>query len=129
MTNPQLSAPGPEISAFESIKQRDDQGREFWHARDLMTLLGYKLWQNFERVITEAIAICQQEGDNAVALNFIAITKNSPGASSRGRKGGDYILTRHACYLVAESADGRKYSAPTLIQLKGASNPTWLPCV
>lgn len=97
----------PELSAFEQIKHRSDDGREFWYARDLMKLLGYKLWQNFERVIAEALAVVNQEGEGAAESNFIAINKNNSG-ETRGRKGTDYQLTRHACYVIAESADGRK---------------------
>jgi DNA-damage-inducible protein D len=98
----------PELSAFERIKRRDEDGAEYWSARELMTLLGYKLWQNFERVIEEAIAVVGQEGPEAVATNFIAINKKHVGIETRGRKGLDYQLTRHACYVIAESADGRK---------------------
>ena len=100
----------PELSAFEGIKHRSADGREYWLARELMKLLGYKLWQNFERVIDEAIAVVKQEGDGAVESNFIAINKNKAASSldARGRKGADYQLTRHACYVIAESADGRK---------------------
>ncbi|MGZ3599740.1 MAG: BRO family protein [Ktedonobacterales bacterium] len=97
----------PELSAFEQIKHRDDEGYEFWYARELMKLLGYKLWQNFERVVEEAKAVVAQEGPDAVATNFIASNKNNS-SKTRGRKGTDYQLTRHACYVIAESADGRK---------------------
>ncbi len=98
----------PELSAFERIKQHDEDGGEYWSARELMQLLGYKLWQNFQRVLEEAMAVVGQEGPEAIALNFIATNKNSVGAQTPGRKGLDYQLTRHACYLTAESADGRK---------------------
>lgn len=99
----------PELSAFEQIKHRDDEGYEFWYARELMKLLGYNKWWNFERVIDEAMAVVAQEGPEAVASNFSAIGKNkAEGEDTRGRKGTDYILTRHACYVIAESADGRK---------------------
>jgi len=109
MSNPQLPtnipSPGPEISRFEQIKHRNEQGQEFWYARELMMLLGYQNWQNFERVINEAIAICAQEGEDAVGFNFTAVSK----VSKQGRNTlQDYVLTRHACYLIAESADGRK---------------------
>jgi DNA-damage-inducible protein D len=104
-----LPSPGPEISRFEAIKQHDENGHEFWYARDLMTLLGYKKWQHFhDRVIQEAIAICAQEGPNAVESNFTGTGKNKSAEEARGRKGDDYRLSRHACYLIAESADGRK---------------------
>lgn len=99
----------PELSAFEQIKHRSDDGSEFWYARELMKLLGYNKWWNFERVIDEAMAVVGQEGPEAVASNFSAIGKNkAEGEDTRGRKGTDYQLTRHACYVIAESADGRK---------------------
>jgi len=96
----------PELSAFERIKHRDEEGAEYWYARELMTLLGYKLWQNFERVIEEAIAVVGLEGPEAVAANFIAINKKNLGTETRGRRGLDHQLTRHACYVIAESAKG-----------------------
>jgi len=88
-------------SAFEQIKHTDDQG-EYWSARELAALLGYSSWQNFEAVIDEAKAVCQTRGGDAEALITAVVKK------SRGRNARDYRLTRHACYLVAESADGRK---------------------
>jgi len=99
---PQLA---PELSAFESIKHRDEEGHEYWLARELAKLLGYRLWQNFERVIQDAVSVCKREGDESVAQNFIAINKVS---GQRGPQRGDFRLTRHACYIIAESADGRK---------------------
>lgn len=100
--------PDASVSAFERIKHEDEQG-EYWSARELAALLGYTVWRHFEEVIEEAIEVCRTNGgEAAVAPNFAATVKNSPGESKRGRKGVDYRLTRHACYLVAESADGRK---------------------
>ncbi|MGH2514790.1 MAG: BRO family protein, partial [Ktedonobacterales bacterium] len=95
----------PELSAFESIKHRDADGQEYWLARELMKLLGYRTWQNFERAIGEAMAVCAREGEESLECNFNATAK-----VSRNRKNTylDYRLTRHACYIIAESADGRK---------------------
>jgi DNA-damage-inducible protein D len=89
------------VSAFEQIRHTDEQG-EYWLARELGKLLGYTSWQNFEAVIDEAKAVCQTSGGDVDRL-FTAVIKKS-----RGRDARDYRLTRHACYLVAESADGRK---------------------
>jgi len=91
-------------SAFEQIKHIDEQG-EYWLARELGKLLGYEKWQNFLGVIHEAIEVCRVQGGDAGI--FTAIGKKPSG---RGRPSAeyDYRLTRHACYLVAESADGRK---------------------
>lgn len=89
------------MSAFEQIKHEDEQG-EFWYARELGKLLGYDRWENFAKVIVEAIEVCTVNGGDAEGL-FRASTKKS-----RGRDAIDYRLTRHACYIIAESADGRK---------------------
>src|SRR5215467_14617084 len=93
--------PDEAVSAFESIKHVDEFG-EYWSARELARLLGYTSWQNFEAVIDEAKAVCQANGGDIERL-FTAVVKKT-----RGRDARDYRLTRHACYLVAESADGRK---------------------
>ncbi len=114
---PQLA---PELSAFESIKHRDEEGHEYWLARELAKLLGYVKWEHFERrVVAEAIAVCAREGDESVTLNFRQVEKGrratsaetifpASGKNTSGRKGTDFRLTRHACYIIAESADGRK---------------------
>lgn len=94
----------PEISAFEQIKHTDENG-EYWSARELAKLLGYTLWQNFERVIAEAKVVCATIGGD-VAEVFRTVTKTP--SRKGGRPGSDYALTRHACYLIAASADGRK---------------------
>lgn len=97
---------GGGVSAFERIKHTDDDGREWWSARELGTLLGYTKWQNYAKVIEEAKEVARQNGgDTAVTHNFTAGSKVS---GRRGPAQQDYRLTRHACYLVAESAEGRK---------------------
>jgi DNA-damage-inducible protein D len=94
------------VSTFEQIKHVDDLG-DYWLARELGKLLEYDKWQNFLAVIHEAIEVCRTQGGSVEGV-FTAISKFP------GKKGGrpsaeyDYRLTRHACYLVAESADGRK---------------------
>ena len=110
---------GSELSAFERIKLRDENGHEYWLARELAKLLGYSKWQHFyEHVLTEAIAVCEREGSDSVTTNFHRLDEGEEGHeriftdtgknSARGRKSVDYRLTRHACYIIAESADGRK---------------------
>ncbi|HEX9412470.1 MAG TPA: hypothetical protein VF916_03125, partial [Ktedonobacterales bacterium] len=117
--DPATQSLSPQLSAFERIKHRDADGYEYWLARELATLLGYSKWENFERVITEAMAVCAREDPEGVALNFERIEKVRAAhqgegilpdsrKNTRGRKGSDYKLTRHACYIVAETADGRK---------------------
>lgn len=95
------------VSEFEKIMHTEDNGSVWWSARELMKLLGYTLWQNFHAVIEDAKEVCRLNGGNVEEV-FIAVNKNP------GQKGGrpsatyDYRLTRHACYIIAESADGRK---------------------
>jgi DNA-damage-inducible protein D len=94
------------VSAFEQIIHTDEQG-EFWLARELGKLLGYEEWRNFLGVIHEAMEVCRVQGGSAEGV-FVAISKNPTKKGGRPSAEYDYRLTRHACYLVAESADGRK---------------------
>ena len=90
---------------FESIKQVNTLGDEYWSARDLAPLLGYSAsWQNFERVIKDAM-IAATEGGLNLDENFNAVVKVS---GMRGPKQKDYFLSKRACYLVAQNADPRK---------------------
>lgn len=94
------------VSAFERIKHEDEAG-EFWLARELNLLLGYDQWRNFLGVIHEAMEVCRVQGGSTEGV-FAAISKNSTKKGGRPSAEYDYRLTRHACYLVAESTDGRK---------------------
>ena len=97
----------PQLSAFERIKHRNEDGREWWSARELMLLLTYSKWQDFHKVIQAAIEVYRNSGgENADAI-FMAKRKDSPNASKKYPQL-DYELTRHACYLVVLSSDGSK---------------------
>jgi DNA-damage-inducible protein D len=89
------------ISAFERIRHEDETG-EHWLARELAILLGYAKWQHFNEVIEEAKDVCRANGGDLERV-FTAV-----GKKTGGRDALDYRLTRHACYIIAESADGRK---------------------
>jgi DNA-damage-inducible protein D len=90
---------------FESIKQMNMIGDEYWSARSLAPLLGYSAsWQNFERVIKDAM-IAAAEGGLNLDENFNAVVKVS---GTRGPKQKDYFLSKRACYLVAQNGDPRK---------------------
>ena len=91
---------------FESIKQINVLGHEYWSARDLMPLLGYgDKWQNFEKVIAKAMIAAQEVGLPLEGV-FTAVSKNP--SIQGGRPSQDYFLSKRACYLVAQNADPRK---------------------
>lgn len=80
---------------------------ECWSARDLCSLLGYKLWQNFTKVIDKAKEACVNVGQN-VEDHFIDVNKMVVIGSGAERQIDDIMLTRNACYLVAQNGDPRK---------------------
>ena len=80
---------------------------ECWSARDLCSLLGYKLWQNFTKVIDKAKEACINVGQN-VEDHFIGVNKMVVIGSGAERLIDDIMLTRYACYLVAQNGDPRK---------------------
>ncbi len=80
---------------------------ECWSARDLCTLLGYKLWQNFTKAIDKAKDACINVGQQ-VEDHFIDVNKMVVIGSGAERQVDDIMLTRYACYLVAQNGDPRK---------------------
>ena len=80
---------------------------ECWSARDLQKLLGYKLWQNFTNVINKAKEACETVGQ-PVADHFIDVNKKVELGSGAFREIEDIMLTRYACYLVAQNGDPKK---------------------
>ncbi|MBW6452016.1 MAG: DNA damage-inducible protein D [DPANN group archaeon] len=80
---------------------------EFWFARDLQTLLGYSKWENFVKIIEKAKISCKKAGQE-VNNHFPDVKKtiNMPKGATRNID--DYILTRYACYLIAQNGDSRK---------------------
>lgn len=83
------------------------EGVEFWYARDLQTILGYARWENFLTAIERAKTSCQTFNQN-VSDHFRDVTKMVELGSGAQRPTEDYMLTRYACYLIAQNGDVRK---------------------
>jgi len=94
---------------FESIKQVNVLGSEYWSARDLMEALGYDSWQNFEKVIKKAmIAATSPEINLTIEDHFTGVDKMVTIGSKAKRKVRDYFLSKRACYLIAQNGDPEK---------------------
>lgn len=95
-------------SAFDEIvKIVQEEAVEFWYARDLMVLLGYDRWENFHKAIERAIDSCKAS-EIEPADHFRSVTKMVQIGSGAERAVKDYMLTRYACYLIAQNGDPRK---------------------
>lgn len=91
---------------FESIKHVDENGVEFWYARELMTMLEYSKWGNFVKVIDKAKQSCKSSDINIID-HFAEVGKMVK-AGVADKKIDDLKLTRYACYLIAQNGDSRK---------------------
>ena len=98
---------------FENIKHIDEHGNDFWEARELQQILGYKEWRYFSAVIEKAQIACSQSNNN-INSNFGVNTKIvKTGVSTKAVI--DYKLSRYACYLIVQNANP-KYEAVALGQ-------------
>ena len=94
-------------STFESIKNMDENGNEYWFARELQKVLEYKDWRNFKKVIDKAV----MSAKNSVSSeeNWV-VEVNKPIKTGKGKEEiiKDYKLSRYICYLIVQNADPSK---------------------
>lgn len=92
---------------FEDFVQRTPDGVEFWLARDLQHLLGYAKWSNFVNVVTKAKIAFEMSNQN-ILDHFADVGKTIEMPKSAVKEIDDIMLTRHACYLIAQNGDSKK---------------------
>ena len=92
---------------FEAHAQQAENGVEFWLARDLQHLLGYTEWRNFTAVVSKAKTACEVS-KRAISDHFVDVNKMVDLGSGSQREVDDIMLTRYACYLIAQNGNPRK---------------------
>ena len=92
---------------FEEIKHTDENGVEFWYARELIKVLQYSKWENFKKVLKKAMDACENSG---ISIKDCFPDVRKPIISGKGKEDfvEDYKLTRYAAYLIAQNGDSRK---------------------
>jgi len=94
-------------ATFEGHAQRTEDGVEYWLARDLQHLLGYAKWDNFLNAVSKAKTACEVSG-HQVSDHFADVGKMVDLGSGSQRQIDDIMLTRYACYLIAQNGDPQK---------------------
>lgn len=93
---------------FEKIKHIDENGCEYWEARELQKVLEYAQWRRFESVINKAMIACKLS-NNKISDHFAKVGKTVPMPSgAKPKQIDDYKLSRYACYLIVQNGDSKK---------------------
>ncbi len=94
---------------FEDIKHINENKVEYWYARELMIALGYSSWDKFKTVIEKAKIACKNSGSlETEHFSLLGKTLDMPNGATKYIKDYDYMLTRYACYLIAQNGSPRK---------------------
>lgn len=96
-----------ELFAQFEVAASEFEGIECWSARELQNLLGYSKWENFQKVIDKAKESCRNAGEQ-ITNHFPDVGKMVPIGSGAEKEIDDILLTRYACYLIAQNGDSRK---------------------
>lgn len=95
-------------SIFESIKHIDENGQEYWEARELQKVLEYKEWRNFKKTIDKAMLTCINSKQN-VLEHFVEVNKVLEVGNKAKMNVMDYNLSRYACYLIVQYFYSKTY--------------------
>lgn len=112
---------------FDKIKHKDEAGQEYWSARELCAVIGYREYKNFKPVIKKAIALCEQNS-KSVDDHFVQQDELITIGKGGKRTVGSYRLSRYACLLISMSLSSKKENAlPALEYFSGKQNTSQLP--
>ncbi len=92
---------------FESCAHKTEEGIEFWLARELQHLLDYSEWRNFQKVLLKAKTACEISGSN-IPNHFVEVNKTIEMPKGASKEIDDMMLTRYACYLIAQNGESKK---------------------
>lgn len=95
---------------FDSIRQMDEAGQEFWSARELASVIGYADYRNFSKIIDKAKVLCVQN-NKSVEDHFVEVNEMVTIGSEAKRKLKSYHLSRYACLLISMSLSSKKENA------------------
>ncbi len=100
---------------FDSIRQMDEAGQEYWSARELASVIGYADYRNFSKIIDKAKVLCVQN-NKSVEDHFVEVNEMVTIGSEAKRKLKSYHLSRYACLLISMSLSSRKENALSALE-------------